>query len=330
MSNGPAVAVPTTGCRGITGKAWWPWVTRAVPLLFFLVIASLLIHQARSIDWGEVWRSLRTHPPLGVAIAAGFAAASHLLYSCFDLLGRAHTGHRIGTVRVMMTTFISYAFNLNFGSLVGGVAFRYRLYSRLGLDAATTSEVLAISMLGNWLGYALLAGLLFALRPLDLPIDWAIGTLLLRGLGLLLVAVALGYLALCAFAPRRTWSLRGRAICLPTFRFAVLQMGMAVLNWALIGAAIYVLLEQHVDYASALSVLLVAAVAGVVTYVPAGLGVLEAVFVALLSQQVATDELLASLLAYRGVYYWGPLLVAVVLHLVLEARTRRRRVREAV
>jgi hypothetical protein len=36
----------------------------------------------------------------------------------------------------MGVTFISYAFNLNLGSLVGGVAFRYRLYSRLGLGNA--------------------------------------------------------------------------------------------------------------------------------------------------------------------------------------------------
>ena len=35
----------------------------------------------------------------------------------------------------MTVTFVSYVFNLNLGSLVGGVAFRYRLYSRLGNHA---------------------------------------------------------------------------------------------------------------------------------------------------------------------------------------------------
>ena len=34
---------------------------------------------------------------------------------------------------VMAVNFVSYAFNLCIGSLVGGVGFRYRLYSRLGL-----------------------------------------------------------------------------------------------------------------------------------------------------------------------------------------------------
>jgi len=42
-------------------------------------------------------------------------------------LGRHLTRHRLGTGTVMGVTFISYAFNLNLGSLVGGVAFRYRV-----------------------------------------------------------------------------------------------------------------------------------------------------------------------------------------------------------
>ena len=48
--------------------------------------------------------------------------------------GGATPGTRCATRKVMGVNFISYAFNLNLGSLVGGVAFRYRLYSRLGLD----------------------------------------------------------------------------------------------------------------------------------------------------------------------------------------------------
>jgi uncharacterized membrane protein YbhN (UPF0104 family) len=69
-----------------------------------------------------------------------------------------------------------------------------------------------------------------------------------------------------------------------------------------------------------LATLLVAAIAGVLTHVPAGLGVLEAVFVALLSTRMPATELLAALLAYRGIYYLAPLAIAAVVYLVLEAR----------
>ena len=52
------------------------------------------------------------------------------------------------------------------------------------------------------------------------------------------------------------------------------------------------------------------AIAGVITHVPAGLGVLEAVFIALLSHQLGRNELLAALILYRFLYYLAPLLLA--------------------
>jgi glycosyltransferase 2 family protein len=69
-----------------------------------------------------------------------------------------------------------------------------------------------------------------------------------------------------------------------------------------------------------LGVLLLAAVAGVVTHVPAGLGVLEAVFVMLLSRHVGEAPLLAALLAYRAVYYLTPLGLAAGLFAWIEMR----------
>ncbi len=76
-------------------------------------------------------------------------------------------------------------------------------------------------------------------------------------------------------------------------------------------------------YPTVLMVLLVAAIAGVVTHVPAGLGVLEAVFIALLAGQVPAPTLLGVLLAYRALYYLAPLALAVPLFLVMEIRHRR-------
>jgi len=72
-------------------------------------------------------------------------------------------------------------------------------------------------------------------------------------------------------------------------------------------------------------VLLVSSIAGVLTHVPAGLGVTEVVFVTLLGQQVPAGELIAGLLAFRAVYYLAPLLLGAAIYLLLEARARRAR-----
>jgi hypothetical protein len=245
------------------------------------------------------------------------------VYSCYDLLSRRYAGHRLPTPQVLCTTFISYAFNLNLGSWVGGLGFRHRLYSRLGLDNGEISRVIAFSMLTNWSGYLLLAGTVFLLRPLQIPEDWALGSLALQVLGGALVCVAIGYVLLCAFSRKREWHVRGHEIELPSARMASLQLLISSLNWVLIAGVVFLLLQRQVAYPTVLAVLLIAAVAGVLTHVPAGLGVLEAVFVALLSAQIPKYDLLAALLAYRAVYYIAPLVIATALYLILEARITR-------
>ena len=98
------------------------------------------------------------------------------------------------------------------------------------------------------------------------------------------------------------------------------QLLLSCANWSVMGALLFILFQGQLAYLTVLAVLLVAAVAGVVTHVPAGLGVLEAVFIALLSHQLPPPALLAALLTYRAVYYIAPLGLATVLYLLQEAR----------
>lgn len=304
-----------------TARPWWPWLKRALTFAFFALVAVFSIRYARNVDWAEVWAAITGTPARVLLAAAALAAASHALYSCFDLLGRHYTGHELPVHRVMGITFISYAFNLNMGSLVGGVAFRFRLYSRAGLANAITTRILTLSMLTNWLGYLVLAGAVFAAAPLALPPDWKIDSEGLRWLGVALLLAAALYVALCLWSPRRSFELRGHEIELPPPRMVAVQLALSCTNWMVIGGVIYVLLRGQLPYVAVLSVLLVAAVAGVITHVPAGLGVLEAVFVALLSYRASESQLLAALLTYRALYYIAPLMLASALYLLLEART---------
>ncbi len=307
---------------GITGKPWWPWLKRAATLVFFGLVTWLLVEQGRAIEWREVFAALRAYPPALLLGALGLAALSFALYSCFDLLGRHYTGHTLRTPTVMLVTFISYVFNLNLGSLVGGVAFRYRLYSRLKLDTATITRVLTLSMLTNWTGYLLLGGLVFAFATPDLPPNWKMGSSGLQILGFVLLAGSAAYLLLCGLSSRRSFCLRGHELELPSGRMALLQVAMGAANWLVMSGLMYLLLQQKVAFPAVAGVLLVAAVAGVVAHVPAGLGVLEAVFVALLSHQIPTHQLLAALVAYRVIYYLMPLVMATVAYLVTEARAK--------
>ncbi|MBI2769074.1 MAG: UPF0104 family protein [Burkholderiales bacterium] len=304
-------------------RAWWPWLKRGLTLAFFAAVVYLLAQYAQHVDWDDVLDSLREMPPLALTIAVGLAALSHLLYSCFDLLGRRYTGHNLRTGMVMVINFISYAFNLTLGSLVGGVGFRYRLYSQAGLANGVITRIVSMSMLTNWLGYKLLAGLLFIFHPLVLPPAWHMGNHGLQWAGFGLVAISSAYLIACFRMGDHRWTVRGHELYLPPWRMAVLQMAISCINWMLMAGVIYVLLGQRIAYTDVLTVLLVGAIAGVVAHVPAGLGVFEFVFVALLSHQVSEGRLLAALLAYRAIYYLVPMAIASVMYLAFEVKAKR-------
>ena len=297
-----------------------PRVKRVLLAAFLLVVLGLLADHARGIDWPAVWASMRRSPPQVLLQAAAIAALAHLVYSSFDLIGRWHSGHALPVARVAGVGFASYAFNINLGSLVGGIALRYRLYARFGLDLGTVTDIVALSMLTNWLGYMAVAGVVFLWRPLALPPDWNLDSDGLRLLGAALLAVVTAYGLACRLATKRVWRVRGRALALPSGRMAAVQFAIASTNWLLIAAVVWTALQGRIDYPTVLSVLLIAAVAGLVTHVPAGLGVIEAVFVALLSHRLPSTELLGALLVYRAIYYIVPLCLAAPLALWLDAR----------
>ncbi|MCW7539236.1 lysylphosphatidylglycerol synthase domain-containing protein [Aquabacterium sp. A7-Y] len=324
VPRGPAAhrdAGETDGGGGGGGK--WAVARKWLTWAFFAAVLGLLVSHARSVDWGQVWQTLRGYPAGTLALAGGLALLSYLIYSSFDLFGRAYTGHRLSTPTVLGVAFISYAFNLNLGALVGGVAFRFRLYSRLGLDKAAIGQVLGLSVLTNWLGYCALAGVVFALGGIEVPGNWKISSETLQLLGIVLLVAVASYLAACAFSRRRSWMVRGHELNLPSWRVGVLQVLLSGANWLTITAVVYVLLQQQLAYGVVVAVLLVGAVAGVLTHVPAGLGVLEAVFVALLGSQLSQGQLLGALVAYRALYYLAPLALAGLLYARLEARARR-------
>src|SRR3546814_19624401 len=101
-----------------------------------------------------------------------------------------------------------------------------------------------------------------------------------------------------------------------------------MLNWVLIAAVIYVLMQQKVAYPMVLATLLISAIAGAMAHIPGGLGVIESVFIALLtSESMPHFEILGAILEYRAMYYLGPLFVAGTYYMAADANIRQEKSR---
>lgn len=301
-------------------RSRWVWARRAVNLLFFVMVPVFLFILFRNMDWQEVVHGLRGYKHSTLWLGGAIALLSYLVFASYDLVSRYYTRHRLPATQVLPLAFVCYAFNLNLSSWVGGIALRYRLYGKLGLDGPTITRILSLGLVTNWLGYLFIGGTVFAMGLPALPDSVKIGTTGLRLIGVAMIAAGLAYLLACAFSHRRSWQVRSQTIELPSWRMALLQAALGALNWSLMAALIFVLLPDKVGFPTVLAILLISSIAGVITHIPAGLGVLEAIFIALLQDQYSRGTLVAALIAYRALYFLIPLAIASVIYLALERR----------
>lgn len=303
-------------------KLPWPLIKKILTIIFFCLIAVLLVRQGMTIEWAKVFSTLRETSPLRLLSGFGLAFLCYVAYGSYDLLGRYLTGIKMSVSRTWFAAWLSYAFNLNLGAAVGGVAFRYRLYSKAGVSGGDATRIIGLSIMTNWFGYIFLAGLLFVSGQIVPPEGWEIGKVGLQLLGVVFLAVTLAYLAANIFSKKRSFTLRNFTVTLPGIRLAALQLAQSSAHWALMAGTIYLFMPDDISFGNVFAVLLVSAVAGAVTHVPGAIGVLEAVFVALLAHQASGAAIIAALFAYRCVFYLAPLALATVAYFIFEAATK--------
>lgn len=305
----------------------WAWQTgrRGLPMLLAAAVSLLVLRQALTLDWRAVNQALRDLPGPVLWTAGIAAVAGHAVFAGYDVIARRVVRHRATAARSALIGAIAYALNLNFGALIGGVAVRLRLYQRAGVPLASGSAVVLGGMVANWCGWALLlAGALLWADPLPWPVESSpLGRPGRLAVAALVLVVPLGLLAACARYPGRAIRWGSSSVGVPSARHGGAWCLLAMLSWALASTVVWLLLQDAVPWWTVCGAMLLAAVAGVVTHVPAGLGVLEAVVVAALGGSVPTPTVLAALLAYRFVYYGLPLLAAGAAYAALEGSAAR-------
>jgi len=308
----------------------WRWVGPIAALLIFTAVVLLLHHQLAHLHARSVLEHLHAIPRRQVLAALGFTAASYWLLSNYDVLALAYLRRTIPYSRILFTSFIAYSFGHTLGfSAFTGAAIRFRLYATAGVTAIDVATIAAFCSLSLGIGLATIAGLSLFLSPthgaqiLHLHHNWS----LLAG-AVLLGAVAL--YALWATLARGTLELRGWALRAPGPAIGLAQLALSVADLSLSSAVLWSLLpaQAHIHLLPFLGTYALAVIAGIVSHVPGGVGVFEAVMLLTLPG-VPADALLGSLLAYRAVYYLVPLIFGTLLFGSKELAAQRTRVLRA-
>jgi phosphatidylglycerol lysyltransferase len=308
-----------------------PYIGGIAALLLFAAALVILHSHAQAYRPSEVRRALRTLQAWQPFAALGLVAASYLLLTLYDVLALRHIGRTLPYLRVALASFTAYAFShaLGFASVIGP-SVRYRIYTPMGLSAGEVAETSAFVVVTFMTGIIAVFPLVALLDPSSIetlgisrPAGIAIGTL-----GLLLMA---GYVGL-GWWIERSIRLFGYPLHLPRPRIAGAQIALSVADLSLVAAVLYACLPHAsaVGYPHVLAVYVLAFVAGLISHVPGGLGVFDAVVVVGLSPRLPADQILAGLLAFRVVYQLVPLVSAGALFGAVEALAARRQFAQAV
>jgi phosphatidylglycerol lysyltransferase len=312
--------------------------TRVLALLgplLALALVSLamwtLHRELQSFRLEDVATRLRELPPGALARALALTVLAYLALTGYDALAFHYIGNPLRYPRIALASYLGFAFSHNVGGfLLGGGAVRYRILSAFGVPGVDVARVIGFNVLTFWLGFLTLGGLVLSSSPPRLPDSLHLSPLALRLVGVGMLGVLFGYLA---WGARHSEPLRlfGAELPAPGPGRSLLQIGVSVLDWVLASSVLYALLpaDSGISFASFIGVFLAAQGLALLSNVPGGLGVLDSAMVLLLSPWLTADRVLASLLAYRAIYYVLPLLGAVGLFGAFELLQQRSRLGRA-
>jgi phosphatidylglycerol lysyltransferase len=294
--------------------------------VIFLAALWVLHRELKLVHYPEIVDSVKQIPTARLMAALAATGLNYLVLTGYDWLAFRYIRRSLRYSRIALASFIGYAFSNSAGlSMLAGSSVRYRLYSAWGLSAREINKVVAFYTLTLWLGLFTVAGGVFIVKPVILPTWVHLPLASTRPLGCMLLLL-LGIYLLSGIFKKKPLSVWGLEIPFPPIDLSLQQIALSGLDWLLAGSVLYILVgwSNELSFGSFLSIYLFGQISGLVSQVPGGLGVFESVITLGLSPFLPTPSVVASLLAYRLIYYLLPLLAATILlgsHELFEKRS---------
>lgn len=266
-------------------------------------------------------------PPQSYLLAGVSTLVAYAALAWYDRISLIHLKRDKGIswLYVSVCSFVTYALSHNIGVTVfsGGMV-RYRAYTAKGLSAGEVAILVALCSYTFAFGTVLLLALVLIgepqiLAPLGKISSWFnVGEGVARGIGFAL-------LGFCGLYTLGSWlrfpPLRFRSFELVYPRLNVVARQYIAAPLELIGAAgiIYFALpaEGNPGFFIVLGAFLLSFSAGLLSQVPGGVGVMEAVFLAIMPGMPATS-VFAALLVWRLFYLIIPLALSIPVILLFE------------
>lgn len=281
-------------------------------VLGVIAVRSLL----RDVDIHAVFNQLSAIPRSTLFVAMGATFLGYAFLVGYDWSALRYIGKSAPPVVLGFGSFTAYALGNTVGlAVLSGGAVRHRFYQGLGLDTKDIAVVSTFCAISFGTGVTIIGLAALVYHPAALSSVVKLSPVVVRTLSILLLVTLVGILV---------WgSMRDRTVGIGPYRFRLpkpvellAQLGFSIGDIALAGLALYVLLptDSSIPYSTFIAVFSAAAVAGVISHVPGGIGVFDSVVIAGVAQSAdQVPGVAAAVLAYRAIYYLLPFFLALAI-----------------
>ncbi len=298
-------------------KKYGPNLVIFAVFLFGLYVSYQTLHH---VKLQEIYQEIKRIPVNWVLVSIGLTVLSYISLIGYDWSALKYIGKKLPLSVIAFTSFIGFSLSNTVGvSWLSGGALRYRLYSKMGLSTSEIAKIIAFCTIGFGIGEVIVGGTALAVFPDILAESLHLSATTIRILALLMLG---GFLALLGLRHVSSGHLAlvGRKFQLPGTNILAGQVVFSIFDIAFSGAALYVLLPpDQVPLFGFLAIFAIALVAGVLSHIPGGVGVFEAVIVSTLQKYVPIDAIMAALVCFRAIYFILPFAIGILLLVFGEA-----------
>ncbi|MBI3699951.1 MAG: UPF0104 family protein [Afipia sp.] len=304
-----------TFARVFKERIGWKRLGIAASLLIVTIAVIHLFHTLKRVDKYAVLSAVADKSEHHIVMAALCVVCAFFTLTFYDLfalrtIGKNQVPYRIAS----LASFCSYVIGHNIGATVfTGGAIRFRIYSDWGLNAIDVAKICFISGLTFWLGNTFVLGFGMIWHPaaaasIDLlpeTINQMIGAGILGGIATYLIWIGTG-------RKRRELGKDGWMVKLPSAPLTLVQILIGVIDLGFCALAMYMLAptSPDLDFMTLAVVFILATLLGFASHAPGSLGVFDAAMLIGLPM-LRQEELLASLLLYRFLYFVIPFGIAI-------------------
>jgi phosphatidylglycerol lysyltransferase len=297
-------------------------VPALIGLAVFVTALEILRRELQGVTWPTLVADILAIAPGRLAVALLLTVLNYAVLTGYDFIAFAYIGKQLSWPKIAITSFLAYAISNNIGfAMLSGASVRYRFYSRWGVTTGELSRIVFSYSVTFWLGLFVLGGFALAMSPIPSALALPASDLMVP-VGWLLVALAFAYVLLTAIR-KKPIQVGKYEFALPSTRLATEQLLISVVDWALAGSVLYVLLPTGPSFLTVLGAFLAAQLLGLASHIPGGVGVFEGLMVILLKPFLASGQLLPTLVVFRAIYYLLPLSAALIGLVADEIHQRR-------